>query len=134
MWARPPGAGIGSASPMRTDATQSAPARLAPTVSRAELRTPAQPAPAPYARTTLGVVPQNVALQEPWDAALGRYRDLAVDAATFNVDLLERLRPAWQTHVRPRNSIGSRSTTSARVVARPTRAIRTAGWLTGGIR
>lgn len=47
----------------------------------------------------------DAATRAPWDAVLNRYRDLATDAATFNVFLLEQLRPTWQAHVRPDTSM-----------------------------
>jgi hypothetical protein len=42
---------------------------------------------------------------EAWDRAIGRYRDIPVPAARFNVELLEALRPRWEGRVRPDTSM-----------------------------
>ncbi len=42
---------------------------------------------------------------EAWDRAIGRYRDMPVPAARFNVELLEALRPRWEGRVRPDTSM-----------------------------
>jgi hypothetical protein len=47
----------------------------------------------------------DAAERRAWDAALDRYRDLAADIGGFNVDLLERLGPSWQSRVRPDTSM-----------------------------
>lgn len=44
-------------------------------------------------------------VHDAWDRALERYRGLPVPAATFNVALLEALRPRWAARIRPDTSM-----------------------------
>jgi hypothetical protein len=40
-----------------------------------------------------------------WDAAIDHYRDVNAPVATFNIGLLEALRPRWASVVRPDTSM-----------------------------
>ncbi|TQL04600.1 hypothetical protein [Cellulomonas sp. SLBN-39] len=50
-------------------------------------------------------MPDDATAHDPWNDALSRYREIAVDAARYNVALLETLRSAWQPLVRPDTSM-----------------------------